>query len=153
MFKDWILPVLWASTSSLGFGLIYGMRTKKLLFTALGGALTWLAYLICERCGVYLAAACAGAAALGTLYSEVMARILKTPVTVFVIPVNIPMIPGGSLYYSLLGLMQRDVDTFVERGLYAVTVCGSMALGIFAATILFRVIRDAPKLWHKRKRA
>ncbi|MBO7385385.1 MAG: threonine/serine exporter family protein [Clostridia bacterium] len=153
MMKEWILPVLWACTSSLGFGLIYGMRTKKLLFTGLGGALTWLAYLVAERHGIHLAAACAGAAALGTLYSEIMARVLKTPVTVFVIPVNIPMIPGGALFYSLLGLMQKDVSTFVERGLYAVIVCGSMALGIFAATILFRVVRDAPKSFKRRSKA
>lgn len=79
-------------------------------------------------------------AAAGTLYAEILARIVKTPVTVFVITSVIPMVPGGALYYTMLGLLQGDKATFVDRGLYTLSAAGAMALGIFAATMLFRLL-------------
>ncbi|MBQ3763229.1 MAG: threonine/serine exporter family protein [Clostridia bacterium] len=148
MIKSFVLPVLWAALSSLGFGMIFGLRTKKLLYVALGSALTWLAYLICMELNTYEVSAYAIAAGIGTVYSEIMARVIKTPVTAFVIPVNIPLVPGASLFHSLLGLMQRDNARFLERGKYCLAAACAMALGIFIATMLFKLVKsvaDRPK--------
>lgn len=141
MLNEWILPCLWASFGTLGFGFIYKMRSCKLIFITLGGALTWLVYLLMMHWNFREYLAYAAAAGVGTLYSECMARAVKTPVTAFIIPVNIPMIPGGSLFYAFWGLMEGDTARFLEKGKYALFVSGAMALGIFVATMLFRMIK------------
>ena len=141
MMKEWLLPIVSSALGSLSFALFFGVRSRKLWFSLLGGALNWGLYLLAmKKIGLPATMAYALGAAAGTLYAEILARIVKTPVTVFVITSVIPMVPGGSLYYTMLGLLQGDKATFVDRGLYTLSAAGAMALGIFAATMLFRLL-------------
>ena len=141
MMKEWLLPIVSAALGSLSVAMFFGVRSRKLWFSLLGGALNWGLYLLAmKKMGLPATMAYALGAAAGTLYAEILARIVKTPVTVFVITSVIPMVPGGSLYYTMLGLLQGDKATFVDRGLYTLSAAGAMALGIFAATMLFRLL-------------
>lgn len=141
MMKEWLLPIVSAALGSLSFAMFFGVRSRKLWFSLLGGALNWGLYLLAmKKMGLPETLAYALGAAAGTLYAEILARIIKTPVTVFVITSVIPMVPGGPLYYTMLGLLQGDKATFVDRGLYTLSAAGAMALGIFAATMLFRLL-------------
>ena len=141
MMKEWLLPIVSAALGSLSFAMFFGVRSRKLWFSLLGGALNWGLYLLAmKKIGLPATMAYALGAAAGTLYAEILARIVKTPVTVFVITSVIPMVPGGSLYYTMLGRLQGDKATFVDRGLYTLSAAGAMALGIFAATMLFRLL-------------
>ena len=141
MMKEWLLPIVSAALGSLSFAMFFGVRSRKLWFSLLGGSLNWGLYLLAmKKIGLPATMAYALGAAAGTLYAEILARIVKTPVTVFVITSVIPMVPGGSLYYTMLGLLQGDKATFVDRGLYTLSAAGAMALGIFAATMLFRLL-------------
>ena len=140
--KSYVLPVLWAAISSLGFGMMYGLRSKKLIYVALGSALSWFVYLLTMNLGLMEVLAYAVAAGVGTVYSEIMARGIKTPVTAFVIPVNVALVPGASMFYSLLALMQKDTARFIDRGKYALSVACAMALGIFVATMVFKLIKS-----------
>lgn len=141
MMKEWLVPIVSAALGSLSFAMFFGVRSRKLWFSLLGGALNWGLYLLAmKKIGLPATMAYALGAAAGTLYAEILARIVKTPVTVFVITSVIPMVPGGSLYYTMLGLLQGDKATFVDRGLYTLSAAGAMALGIFAATMLFRLL-------------
>ncbi len=141
MMKEWLVPIVSAALGSLTFAMFFGVRSRKLWFSLLGGALNWGLYLLAmKKMGLPATMAYALGAAAGTLYAEILARIVKTPVTVFVITSVIPMVPGGALYYTMLGLLQGDKATFVDRGLYTLSAAGAMALGIFAATMLFRLL-------------
>lgn len=141
MMKEWLLPIVSAALGSLSFAMFFGVRSRKLWFSLLGGVLNWGLYLLAmKKIGLPATMAYALGAAAGTLYAEILARIVKTPVTVFVITSVIPMVPGGALYYTMLGLLQGDKATFVDRGLYTLSAAGAMALGIFAATMLFRLL-------------
>ena len=144
MMKEWVIPIVSAALGSLSFAMFFGVRSRKLWFSLLGGALNWGMYLLAmKKMGLPETMAYALGAAAGTLYAEILARIVKTPVTVFVITSVIPMVPGGPLYYTMLGLLQGDKATFVDRGLYTLSAAGAMALGIFAATMLFRLLFTA----------
>ncbi len=144
MMKEWVIPIVSAALGSLSFAMFFGVRSRKLWFSLLGGALNWGLYLLAmKKMGLPETLAYALGAAAGTLYAEILARIVKTPVTVFVITSVIPMVPGGPLYYTMLGLLQGDKATFVDRGLYTLSAAGAMALGIFAATMLFRLLFTA----------
>ena len=50
------------------------------------------------------------AAAFASLYSEAVARMKHAPATVFYIPALIPLVPGGSLYYTMSYAVRSDWD-------------------------------------------
>ena len=88
---------------------------KKLWFAALGGCLSWAVYLAVEFitpspyvCGFWSTVAI-------TLYAECMARIHKTPVTVFLVSATIPLIPGAALYRTMNWMLMKDWAKFPER--------------------------------------
>lgn len=137
---DWVIPILMAALGSLGFAMFFGICSRKLIYSFLGGALTWSVYLIVMEYELPEVYAYALSAAAGTLYAELLARFIKTPVTLFIITSVIPLVPGGALYDTMLGLLQGDHAAFALRGVYTVTAAGSMALGMFSATMIFKIL-------------
>lgn len=91
-----------AGFGALGFSLIFNVRRELLPAAAFGGLLDWGVYMMAEWFfgnGVFLPSVVA--AAFASIYAEAMARVEKSPATVFYIPALIPLIPGGSLYYTM----------------------------------------------------
>ena len=83
-----------------------------------------------------------------TLYAEIMAIIFRTPVTVFLVSVAIPLIPGAPLYRAMNSLMHGSVKDFAREGTYAFLFAASMAAGITLTTLVFRTMRA--KRYHRR---
>ena len=97
-----IIHLVTAGFGALGFSLIFNVRRELLPAAAFGGLLDWGVYMMAEWFfgnGVFLPSVVA--AAFASIYAEAMARMEKTPATVFYIPALIPLIPGGSLYYTM----------------------------------------------------
>ena len=84
-----LISVISAFFGSLGFSIIYNIRGLRIWIPAIGGAVFWAVYLIFlhfinnEFLGFFFVAI------LITIYSEIWARILKTPSTVIL------MLHGG----------------------------------------------------------
>jgi uncharacterized membrane protein YjjB (DUF3815 family) len=150
IMNDWVIPILMAAIGSISFGMFFGIISKKLVFCALGGAITWSVYLIGMHFHISEPICYALAAAAGTLFAEILARIVKTPVTLFIITAIIPMVPGGALYYTMLGLLQGSQEVFLTKGSYTLSAAGAMALGMFSATMFFRLIFSVLSLLKKR---
>ena len=127
---DVITQLAAAFVGSLGFALVFGMRKKYLFAASLGALLGW---------GVYLAAdalLASGflpplfAAAFALSYSELMAKLLKTPATLFVIPAIIPLVPGGSLFYTMSYAVHRDLANARAYGSQTLETALAIAAGI-----------------------
>ena len=99
--KAEIIQVLASFVGSFGFAVLYNLRGKKLCMAGISGMVSWIAYLIVWNEMPSTFVANLAAAAVATIYAETMARILKTPVTVFLITGIIPLVPGGNLYYTM----------------------------------------------------
>ena len=52
-----------------------------------------------------------------------------------------PLIPGGSLYYTMEGLVNQDDTMFVENGVNTITIALAIALGFMLVSVLSRYIR------------
>ena len=70
------------------------------------------------------------AAAFALSYSEIMAKALKTPATLFVVPAIIPLVPGGSLYYTMSYAVQRDMANARVYGTRTLESALAIAAGI-----------------------
>ncbi len=133
-----LLQLTAAFTGALSFAFLFNMHRKKALVAALGGALAWLCYLTLFRMtkGEILSAYLA--TVIISFYAEFMARIMKSPATVFLIIGSIPLYPGASLYRTMNYLMQKDYSAFRLTGLSTILFSSAMAAGFVTVLILTR---------------
>ena len=134
-----LTQILAGAIGSIGFAILYNVRGRALLFALLGGALGWATYLLTGTGASsdlpnYLYAAMSVA-----LYSEILARLLKTPVSAILAPSVIPMIPGGPLYYTMASCLRGDYADFTRRGLYTIMIAAMLALGVMSVMVLARM--------------
>ena len=73
-------------------------------------------------------------------YSYIMARILKVPATFNIILGILPLVPGARLYYTMMGLVNSDMEMFYYYGETALLLAAGLAVGIIATTAIFRPI-------------
>jgi len=146
-----LVQMILAFFSSLGFSIVFRVKYNRLPFTALGGLVCWGTYLFAARLtgDVFLMNLAAAVAA--SLYSEIMARILKTPATVFVITSIIPMVPGGGLYYTMQNMVMGNSALAVEYGRTTAAIAGAIAFGLLLVTALMHVEKRLITQLRKRK--
>ena len=131
---------------TFGFGILFNIKGKKLLFAALGGGLSWYCYSLPLSLGLSEVSSLFISALVFSTYSEVLARLFKTPVTSFVICALFPLVPGSGMYYTMLATINGDLQNAVHLGINTLANAGTLALGvIFISTItslIFRVKRN-----------
>ena len=134
-----LYQTLMAFIASLGFGVIFNIRGKKLFFAALGGAICSISLALDFSINLSLFISSISF----SIYSEIFARILKTPVTTLVVCSLIPLVPGGGMYYTMLEVVHGNIEKSLELGLNALAAAGTLALGIiFVGTITKLIVRS-----------
>ncbi|MBQ8911725.1 MAG: threonine/serine exporter family protein [Clostridia bacterium] len=150
--------ILMGGVGAIGFSVLFGAHPKRLLFATLAGMICTSAYMLVDGLsflsgfgGLFLASLAGGAAC--TLYAEIMARVLKTPATVFLIPGLIPMVPGGSLYYTMAFLVQGDQATAAQKGIDTLCVCLGISAGIVIMSVIGQIWRHTVESAARKKQA
>lgn len=75
-----------------------------------------------------------------SLISEILARKLKQPAIVFVIPGIIPLVPGLGMYNTMLYLVQGDYTNAISKGADVLFVGGAISLGVLIVTAIVRTM-------------
>ncbi len=128
--KEILIQLVTAFLGSLGFALLFGLRRRYLLPAALGGLLSWGVYLLCSHLFPSVFLAGLAASAFSVVYAEMLARLMRTPATLFVIPAVIPLVPGSSLYYAMSCAVQRDFASAREYGMQTMEFALAIAMGM-----------------------
>lgn len=130
-----------ATISTFGFSILFYVHPRRLPVATLGGILT---------CSVYLLAAhfLGGelipnmlAALVGAGFSEIMARVTKAPVPVYMMPSVITLVPGSKLYETMFGIVTGDYATAATAGMSTLEIALGIAGGIVIASVLGIVFR------------
>lgn len=121
---------------SLCFGILFNMRGKRLIAAAVGGLLSWGLFVILSHFILNEPINYFIVAAVVSLYSEIMARILKTPAAPIVTTSLIPLIPGGSLYYTMSSAFESNFTMFLEKAVSTLKLACALALGIIVVTAI-----------------
>lgn len=135
-----IIKSIYALLATLGFGVLFNIKGKNLIFASFGGAITWFTYLLSLKLHASIMIALFLAALAAGIYSEFLARILKAPVTIFSICSVIPLVPGGGMYYTMLSSVQGDINKFLSTGLDTLASAGAIAVGILLASFFTKLI-------------
>lgn len=138
---------------SLGFALLFGIRMPRALgCIAVGSGVGWAVYLLSVAGGHGKAFGMLASSLIIAICSEVMARVIKTPVILLLVPMLIPEIPGGDLYYTMYSLIEGDSTKFASLLQLVLAEAGAIALGIilasYAAGLLNNIHRHVQPMTH-----
>jgi uncharacterized membrane protein YjjB (DUF3815 family) len=134
------LHVFLAFIGSLTSGLTFNIKGRKLIFAGFSGMSGFFVYSFLFRLtGSSVFSIFFGAVAVG-LYSEIAARLLKSPSTVFSIPGILPLVPGITAYEMIQYLMNNQLIPAISKMIETSVGAGAIAFGILLVTAVFRII-------------
>jgi len=127
--------------------ILFNIDRKKIIWAGICGALGWIAYsIVCERTGSSVAGSFFGAFVVN-MYSEFMARRIKTPASMFYVPGIFPLVPGIIAYNTIRYIVEHNYDNAISKGILTMAICGAIAFGIMlSATIVKFVERVSKKM-------
>lgn len=121
---------------------LFNIERKNLIWAGFSGTVGWLVYVATERMtGNLIIAAFFGGIAV-SFYSEIMARIIKTPAFIFSITGIYPLVPGMRAFNSLYALMQGDYQESVNLGISTIGMACAIAFGLLIVYAGFQAITN-----------
>lgn len=146
-----LLPCIYSFFGSFGYCIISNVRPRKhmLLLASVGGALCWGAYLLLGFLKNDILQAFLATVILA-FYAELMARLFKSPATVYLIMGIIPLVPGAGIYYTMEACINGDLMEFMRLGVHTFGIAGALALGILVVTAVMQLPIAARALKGKR---
>ena len=148
---NFILSLIYAYIACIGFGFIFHIRGKLLFITPIGGVLLWAVYLALEGPVDSIVARSLIATMVAAIFSETIARIMKIPVTLFMIIAILPLVPGSGIYYTMLACTKSDWEAFSAKGLETIGVAGAIAVGMLLISSIFRMATDIHRHFKNKK--
>ena len=140
MIRELMIQSVGAFLAIFGFSLLVDMPRKYLVYAGITGGAGWLAYLVSMQVGTSQVAAAFFSSLAAALLSQVFARVLKAPVTIFLVAGILPTVPGASIYRSVYFLIQTKWYNFYL--IQTIQIAGAMAVAIFIVDSLFRLLRN-----------
>ncbi|MCF0148881.1 MAG: threonine/serine exporter family protein [Clostridium sp.] len=140
-----LIQSIFAFFASLGFGILFNIKGNKLFYAGLGGGLSWFISIYCESLGFNTNSSFFISSIVFSIYSEIMARVLKTPVTSLIICALIPLVPGGGMYYTMYEAINGNIMESIELGINTISNAGSLSIGIIFISTLTRLLMRAKK--------
>ena len=139
-----LLSCLYSFVATIGFCVIFNIRGKMVFFASFGAALGWLAFELSAFFGTDLSQYFIATA-------EIMARLHKVPVTVYLIAALIPLVPGSGIYYTMEHFIDGNIDAFLSTFVHTIAIAGCLAFGILLVSSLVRLTNRIKLDKNKRK--
>ena len=124
--------------ATAAFSVIFYLPKKYLIHAGMTGSFGWFIYLVSLRLTGNKVSATLIATLFVALISHILARIYKTPVTMFLIPGIIPMVPGAGMYQIVQSMVNNKVNQTANYFFETLQLAGAIALGIFIIDAFFR---------------
>lgn len=138
---DHLVPVqlLFCFIGCLGFVILFNIHGPGGLLCALGGTLSWGAYLLTIHFTGNDLSAYFCSALVASLYSEIMARVRKYPAISYLVISIFPLIPGASIYYTMNYAVRGDMASFADKLMHTIAIAGVIAVGVILVSTVFRM--------------
>ncbi|MGI6091965.1 MAG: threonine/serine exporter [Veillonellaceae bacterium] len=125
---------------SAAIGVLYRVPRRLLFYDGMVGVLSWLVvYTTLQSGGNIILADFLGSIAIGII-AELLARLLRKPATIFIIPGFIPLVPGGEAYTTIRFLVEGRYAEGVAMGMKTLMIGGAIAFGIFVSSTVYRLV-------------
>ena len=132
------IHIIFSYLAAVGFAVFLNAPKKTLYISGAIGMVSWIIYILLVRINFDAITANFIAASVAALICEILARKIKKPTILFLVPGIITLIPGLGLYNTMSYLMQNDHQLAITTGTNVVLSSGAIALGVIVVSSLFR---------------
>lgn len=139
-----MMRILFSFFGSMCPAILYNVHKRNLFFAGFAGMLGMLVNdrFLFRYPGAALASVFLGTSAVA-VYSEIMARLRKTPSTIFSIPGIFPLVPGVDAYRTIQLLSEQDYTEAMAYGVSTAAKASLIAFGILMVSAVFKKINVA----------
>ena len=140
-----LYKVIGAFIAIYSFAIMLETPKKYLPYAGSVGAIGWFVYLIAlgnvdnEILATFLSALAIA------FVSQIFARVLKLPVTVFLVAGILPTVPGAGMYRIVYYFIYNDMDMAAHYLALTLELAGAIAIGIFLVDAIFRLFQKGKK--------
>ena len=131
---------LYSFFATVGFAIFLNAPKSTLISSGFVGGLGWSVFYYLVKLSGNDILANFIAALLVSYISEILARKLRQPAIIFIIPGIIPLVPGLGMYNTMLYLVQHDYNQAIAKGADVLFVGGAISLGILVVTSLVKTL-------------
>lgn len=132
--------VIMGTIGTAGFAILFSTKPSHVPFAAIGGAIATLVYVLIDEVDGNLFVSNFCATLVCVIYSNICARWLKTPSMVFITASIIPLVPGGSLFYTMSNLILGNAESAKTYGLNTLQVALGIAGGIVIESLIVSIM-------------
>lgn len=141
-----LVQIAGAFLAVASFSMILELPRRFMAWYGTAGAVCWLVYLIArDAAGSKILGAFAASLAVA-VFGHVLARLLKAPVTVFLIPGILPLVPGASIYNSVYYMIQDNRSQATYYLVETLQFAGAIAMAVFLVDSMFHLLRRKKKM-------
>lgn len=134
-----IIQIITAVIGSISYCIIFNIKTDKLPIIAIGSGLGWILYLIFFYFNKNKVMTLFITSLILSLFAEILARKIKTPVIVLLVPFLIPLFPGSDLYYTMYNLVTNNIDKFIYYFSIVMKEAAAISFGIILITSVIQI--------------
>lgn len=134
------LHFIYSFFATVGFAIFLNAPKSTLISSGFVGGLGWSVFYYLVKLSGNDILANFIAALLVSYFSEILARKLRQPAIIFIIPGIIPLVPGLGMYNTMLYLVQHDYNNAIAKGADVLFVGGAISLGILVVTSLVKTL-------------
>lgn len=140
-----VIQIIGAFFAVVTIAVLNGVPVKFLLYSGTVGAAGWAVYLLMRYAEYPEALSMFAATLVVSIVSHVYARVLKAPVTLFLVCGILPLVPGVAMYRVVYYLLISDRATAGHYAWTTVSVTGAIALAVFFVDTVFKLKK--PHFW------
>jgi len=134
------LEFIFAFLGTFGFTIIFNVPLRHMAVASFVGGLGSITYHIAMDFGTTITIGCFLGACMVGLASDAASRICKEAATIFVIPGVLPLVPGAGTYYTMLAIVEGDLNNAAAQGIQTLAMAGSIALGLLVVGTMVQII-------------
>lgn len=137
---NYIFEYIISALATLAFSYYFCCPRHSLFYAANLGGISWTIYSVILNNDLSYVGAAVTSAFTVAILSEYLARKLKGPATIFLLPGIVPLVPGAGMYYTMYYLIQQDYVAFQSKAVETLFMAGSIAAGVVIASSVVKII-------------
>jgi uncharacterized membrane protein YjjB (DUF3815 family) len=134
---------LFAFCSTVGFSILFHVPKKHIASAGLVGGLGWLTYTYFILSGSGSILACFAGSCIVAVISDFFSRSFKEAATIFIIPGILPLVPGAGMYYTMLAILEGNVQKTASTGTETILMAGSIAVALLVVASVTKLLSQA----------
>ena len=136
----WYIMIIMGVIATIGFGIIFNNKYKHLPIVTFGGLVATVVYLLGSQLSSNEFISVMLGTVVATLLAEMLARVFKSPTTVFLMPAIIPFVPGARLFFMMYSLLNGDMVAAKANFTTLTLASLGIAVGVIIASVFAQVI-------------